>query len=435
MSVVSRINNLSDINKTILKSGFWILFGTIISKVLLLAASIIMVKFVNKNIYGEFGIVKSTINMFTVFAGMGLGLTTTKFIAQYKSSDTQKTARIIGLSNLFSITLCILMGALFIIFSKDLALQINAPHLKDSLKIGAIILVFSGLNGVQNGILGGFEKFKIISVNSIIASIFSTILQVVGAIFWGLNGIIVGFGINFLILFLLNQLSILKIVQNGYRYKIFDKRNFEELPLIWRFSVPAVLSGLMVSPVVWVTNNFLVNSPDGYHGMADFDIASQWRATVLFIPTALSQIVLPMLSSSKKQDFNIILKKNLLLNFAVSSIVVIGLSLFLPILIKLYGNGYDTARYPIFIMLITTIFIAVNNIVGNAIASMDKMWLGFFTNFVWAIVLISASYYLVSYKGFGAIGLSYAYLISYVSHSIVQFLIFKIYLSSNLKAN
>ena len=47
--------------------------------------------------------------------------------------------------------------------------------------------------------------------------------------------------------------------------------------------------------------------------MANFDIASQWRNTILFIPAALSQIALPLLSSrvEDKAQYRMVYNKNL----------------------------------------------------------------------------------------------------------------------------
>lgn len=427
--VKNKLRKLSVTNKMIVKSGFWILFGTVISKVSLLVASIVIVKFVEKDIYGEFGMVKSTINMFTVFAGMGLGLTATKYIAQYRLVDKKKVSRIIGLSNFVSILFCIIVSAFFVVFAPELAVSINNPALESSLKLGAGILFFSGMNGIQTGILGGFERFKIIALNAIIASLFSSILQVIGAMYWGLNGIIVGFGLNFVLLYFLNFYSIRVLTRSQFNFSFLNSENFRELPVIWRFSIPAVLSGLMVSPVIWITNKFLVASPQGYAHMADFDIANQWRATILFLPGALAQIALPMFASAdSRASFNKLFYKNILLNLCVSIVVVVAVIICLPVIVEMYGDAYVSAKIPLIVMLITTILVAVNNIVGNAIAGLDKMWLGFVTNLLWAVVLIAASYYLVKFENYGAIGLSFAYLISYVSHTVVQLVLYRLIL-------
>lgn len=419
--MLSKFRNTSDINKTIINSGFWILFGSFLSNFLLLIATVLITDFVPKQVYGEFGIIKSTINMFSVFAGLGLGLTATKYIAKYKNEDKQKTSRIIGLSNTFSILVSILVLIFFLIFSTSLSIQINAPHLDSELKMAGILLFFSSLNGVQKGILSGFERFKIIAINSIIASVISVLSQILGAKFFGLDGIVVGFGINFVILYILNYYSIRKITDKNYRFNNFSKENFKEANIIWRFSMPAVLSGLMVSPITWLTNKFLVSMPSGYENMAIFDIAMQWRSTVLFIPIALCQLALPMLSSAKGENYIQILKKNILLNFIISFLIVIIIILLIPLILSFYGDEYQEASLPLKIMLITTVLIAVNNVVGQAIASLDKMWLGFLFNMIWGVIILLLSYYFIVIHKKGVIGLCYSYLISYIFHTIIQY--------------
>lgn len=419
-----KFNGLSDLNKTILKSSFWILIGTIISKGMLLLSSIYIVNYIDKDLVGKFGIIRSTVNMFSVFAGMGLGLTATKYISQHKNNDPKRTSSIIGMSNFFSIVICFFVSLLFWIFSKKLAVQLNSVELEDSLKLSSFVILFSGLNGIQNGILAGFERFKLISINSIWASLISSIVQIIGAKFYGLNGVIVGFGLNFIILYLINIISINKIIKNKYEYKIFNKNTFKDLRILWRFSLPAVLSGLMISPIVWITNVILIDSKDGYLFMADFDIANQWRNAILFIPSALSQIALPMMSANKF-DFKLILYKNLKINFIVSSIFVVILIALSPIIISFYGEEYSNARIPLIVMLITTVLMSVNNIVGNAITSLDKMWFGFLSNFLWGFVLIIFSFIFIKIYSLGAVGLSIAYLLSYTSHTVVQYFILK----------
>lgn len=61
--------------------------GNVISKFALLVATIFVTKYLGKKEYGQFGIIKSTILMFAMFAGLELGMTATKYISQYKSTD------------------------------------------------------------------------------------------------------------------------------------------------------------------------------------------------------------------------------------------------------------------------------------------------------------------------------------------------------------
>lgn len=386
-----------------------------------------MARYMGKEEYGQFGIIKSTILMFAMFAGLELGMTATKYISQYRNSDKPLIERIIGISNFFAITISLLISIGVFFFSKKIADQIAAPQLYKEIQISSFILFFSSINGVQNGILNGLEKFKIVSINNAIAGVISSLALIISMLYFSLDGIIIAFGSNFVLLFIFNYVSLKKNFYNEYKITLFDKNNFKELKVLWHFSLPAILAGLMVSPVIWYCNYTLVNQKSGYQEMAVFDIANQWRNTILFIPAALSQIALPLLASNlkNKEEYKVIFKKNLKLNLYIAIFFVISFVILAPVIISFYGPKYSNALAPMIVMFITTGFIAVNNVIGQAIASQGKMWLGFFVNCLWAISLIISNYILVVYFKLGALGISIAYLISYSFHSLLQFIYIK----------
>ena len=381
-------------------------------------------------VYGQLGIIRSTVNMFTAFAGAGLGLTATKYVAENKNSSVQKSLRIVALSEAVAFIAGLFLSLAIILFAKEIAIQINAPSLKTEIRIGAFMLFFASLNGVQNGILAGFENFKSIAKNTLFAGIVSFIIQIIATWIWGLKGAIIGLGINFLVLWFLNKNSIAKIIPQGLRIKKWDKSMITEISILWKFSFPAIMSGIMVEPVTWICNTMLVNHPNGYKQMALFDIANQWRMTVLFIPTALSRIILPMLSSSlqDKSNFRLIFLKNLKLNAIISTALLILIIALSPVIQHFYGREFSGIAVPLILMTLSTLLIAVNNVVGQVIASKGRMWLGFSLNIIWAICLLSVTYYLIDFENLGVIGLCFAYLISYAVHSVLQFLFVKKYL-------
>ncbi|WP_286894796.1 MULTISPECIES: oligosaccharide flippase family protein [Sphingobacterium] len=424
-SIKNKIGGLlsSDLNKRLFNHSFWILVGNIVSKFSLLIATVVMTRFMVKEEYGQFGIIKSTILMFAVFAGLELGMTATKYISEFRSIDRGKVERIIGLSNFFAILLSLSIGLFIYCFAAQIANQIAAPNLAKEIRISSFILFFSSLNGVQAGILNGIERFKESSINNATAGVLSSLLLVITSIYGNLDSVVLAFGFNFVILYALNYISIKKYFYVDFSIQILKRENFKEIGVLWKFSLPAILAGLMIGPVIWLCNYFLVNQPGGYQEMAVFDIANQWRTTILFIPAALSQIVLPLLASSvnDKAAYRMYFYKNLKINIYVGLLFVIVLVLLTPVIVWFYGGNYINATYPMLIMFITTAFIAANNVIGQAIASQGRMWLGFFVNLMWALVLIFSTYILVVQNSFGATGLALAYLISYIFHSFVQF--------------
>ncbi len=76
-------------------------------------------------------------------------------------------------------------------------------------------------------------------------------------------------------------------------------------------------------------------------------------------------------------------------------------------------------------MLLTAVLQAINAVLGQVIASKGKMWDGFILNLCWALI-ISITALLFIKNNLGAIGLSIAVLISYISHTtLVLFYILK----------
>ncbi len=417
----------SDLNKKIFNHSFWILSGSILSKLALLVATILMTQYLGKREYGQFGIIKSTLLMFSIFAGMELGITATKYISQYQFTDKNKVEKIVGLSTFFAVVISIITGISVYFFSKEIAVMINAPDIETEIRISAFILFFSSLNGIQNGILAGLEKFRQLSVNSAVASVASSVAMIVAARYFSLQAVVVAFGLNYLFLFILNLWTLRNEFYRHFSVNIFNKDNFQEYDVLWKFSFPAILAGIMVGPVTWICNYILIQEYGGYEQMADFDIAHQWRSTILFVPSALAQIALPLLSQSmdKKSDYKHIFNKNLKLNFFIAFGMAVILILISPFIINLYNESYKDALIPLIIMFITTGFIAVNNVIGQAIASQGKMWLGLFVNFIWAGTLIGACVLFVSQLKWGATGVALAYLLSYAVHTLIQFLYIK----------
>lgn len=418
-NMIARIRK-TEIGNRMMSGAFWALSGTAVSQGLMLITSIVVARLIGKADYGALGMIRSTVGMFTVFAGFGLGLTSTKFVAELRKTDPDRTGRIIGLTTLFAVGSGLLITALVLIFGGTIAEKtINAPHLATEIRLSTMIMFFGAVNGSQAGILAGFEAFKAIAKNNFIAGICCFPVQIGLTMFMGLDGAVIGLGINLLFLWVLHGFTVRKEARkNGIQ--ISYSGSLIEWPILYKFSLPSVLSGLLVSPVLWTCNAMLVNQPHGFEEMAVFDAANQWRSAILFIPANLSQIALPLLAGSaeNKKVFTKILKYNILIVFVISSIVALAVGLFSPVIMSLYGKGFSGHHLVLVILSISTVLFAVGDIFGKAIAGKGKMWLGFGLNIFWAFVIISATYLLVR-RGYGATGLALANIIAYTVHILI----------------
>jgi len=408
----------SDIGSRLARGVFWSMAGAVISRGLMLAASVLVARMLGKTGFGELGMIRSTVGMFGVFAGFGLGLTATKHVAEFRSSDPSRAGRIIALSWLVAMLTGGLMALGLFIFAPWLAEHtINAPHLTGVLRIGALILFINALNGAQTGALAGFEAFKTIAYVNLFVGLISFPILVCGAYFGGLTGAVWAMAINLGFNWLLNHIALRK---EARRYNVpFTFSNCSrELSVLWKFSLPAVLAGSMVGPVNWICSAMLVNQTEGYDEMGIFSAANQWYAMLLFLPSLLGQVVLPVLSERLGQKeikqsmrtMSLAIKTNVLLVFPL----VLLASIASPYIMSLYGEGFRSGWPTLVVVLLTAGLLAVQTPVGQIIAASGKMWIGFAMNFGWALTFIVSTLLLLD---LGSLGLATARIIGYVFHA------------------
>lgn len=418
---INRIES-SPLGYRLAKGAFWSLAGAIISRSLALLSSIIVARILGKEGFGELGIIQSTIGMFGVFAGFGLGLTATKHVAEFKNKDPERTGRIIGLSNVSAIISGGVMALILIIIAPWLASKtLAAPHLAEYLQIGAGLLFLSAVTGAQTGALSGFEAFKTIAKVNFWSGITNFPLIVFGVYMGGLKGAVWGLVAGMAVNWLLNKIA-LKDETERANIKINFKEFRQELKVLWNFSLPAFLSGIMVSPVNWICNAMLVNQPNGYVEMGIFNAANQWFTALLFIPGILGSALLPILSEQMGLNNRPLSKKALTLSIklngaSVLPLVMVG-CLISPFIMQLYGETFSEAWPTLVIVLLTAGLLSIQTPVGNIIAASGRMWLGFIMNAGWGLLFISITWTLLNW---GAIGLAIARGGAYVIHAIWTF--------------
>jgi len=383
----------------------------------MLAASVLVARMLGKTGYGELGMIRSTVGMFGVFAGFGLGLTATKHVAEFRQSDPDRAGRIISLSWLVAMVTGGLMALGLLIFAPWLAgYTINAPHLTGVLRIGALILLINALNGAQTGALSGFEAFKTIAYVNLFVGLLSFPILITGAYLGGLTGAVWALVINLGTNWLLNHLALRKEAKR-HNVPLAFRNCSRELSILWKFSLPAVLSSSMVGPVNWACGALLVNRPNGYDEMGIFSAANQWFAMLLFLPSLLGQVVLPVLSERFGQQDRRQLLKTMVFAIRVNALIMLPIvllaSIASPYIMSLYGEGFANGWPTLIVVLFTAGIVACQTPVGPTITAAGKMWIKLAMNLGWAVLFIIGTLLLVDN---GALGLASARALSYVLH-------------------
>ena len=420
--LIKRIKS-SDIGRRMASGAFWSFTGTALAKLIVLVAGIVCAHVLSKQEYGEFGLVRSTISMFVVFGAAGLGVTASKYISQYRSDSPERIPSIYLLTNGFAWVTGSIMAVIVILSAPYIANDLlHADYLTNAIRVGALLLFVTVLNGAQNGTITGFEDFKSIAINTLIGSVFESVFMILGAYKFGVIGAVLGYGTGYIALYICNYISIVKLFNCYDLSRSFRNFSKKDVSLLYKYSLPAMLSSLVVAPTYWALRTMLASNA-GFEELALYEAADQWKIIMMFIPSTLSSIILPILSSVQSEGYDKfwkVLKINLLLNGGISLCVAIAVSLFSPIIMHLYGSNYVGGELTIIVLAISTIFAATSNVVGLSIYSTAKMWTGFLFNTIWALLTLLFGFIFVK-NNMGALGIALAITIAYILHSIYQF--------------
>ena len=399
--------------------AFWSLAGTALARSLALAASMVTARFLGKAGYGEFGILSSTVLTFQAFASLGLAMTATRFVAGLRASDPARAGRILGLSVVVSSGAGLLAtGSLWLLASWLASRTLGAPQLAQPLRIASLSLLFTTMSSAQQGALAGFEAFRWITWLNFWSGLIGVPLAVVGVWLWGLEGAVWALVATAAVQWLLTEVA---VRQRAAEDRIaMDLRGFwRERSILWTFSLPALAQGIMVSPVSWAASAILVNQPGGYPEMGAYSAANQWYGAVLFLPAALGGAVLPVLSErigqADQTGARKVLRAAVVMNAAVVAPIVLAGSVASPWIMRLYGPSFAAAWATLPVVLVTAGIVVLLNPVGNLLAATNRLWLGFWMNAGWAVVLLAVTVLLVHW---GAFGVAVARLIAYLVHAI-----------------
>ena len=390
----------------------------------MLAAAILCARFLGKGGFGRFSIVQTTANTLSVLAGLGLSVTATRYVADLRLSDPERTGRIIGLSWLIALA----SGAGLTIGSIACApwmarSLLHDPHLTTSLRIASLLILVNAMLSFQNGALAGFEAFRSLTSNSLLSGIISFPLILLGVWRWGINGALVGTALSLLVRWALNE-HVLRAVCRNASIVMNISEPWSESGIFWKFSLPALLASLAIAPVLWICNLMIVRSPHGFQQMALYAGADRWRVIILFIPSALFRSALPMLSNLHRENpagYKRVAQANLWVNMVLVVIPVCLFASFSKVIMESYGASFRSG-WPILVVLcLATIPEALNTILGYPLVVSGKMWSRFMFDLLLSAVLLIGSLLLIPVYGAFGFALAYAAAFSVTSVGLLLF--------------
>ena len=404
--------------KRLAHGAFWGGVAFAMSRGVTIIVSFVLARILGQEGFGEYGMINTTAGMIGGMAGLGIGATVVKHIAEFKTVNPDKASRILALSFAISWVSAFIYAVAFVVLAPWIAEKtLAAPQLAPLLRISAFTVAFGVINSVQTCSLTGCEAFRASTQVGVACSLLQSGLVLLGAWTWGIEGAIWGLAISMLLTVLATRWVVLKEWQR-FQLRLCWQDAMQEWRILLHFSLPTFLSGISVGPVIWGCSALLANQPAGYVELGVYSAANQWQQAIQFLPGLLGTALLPVLAEKYgRGDWqgSLSVMWKMVKMVAWIALPLAGLiSVLSPWIMRGYGESFVAGSGALVLSAITAALLATMTPVGSLITASGCMWVGFWMNMGWGVIMLATSWWMVRW---GAEGLAAARLVAYLCHA------------------
>ncbi len=414
-------------NSSLAKDSFWAVLGSVVGKGLALIAGIFIARFLGKDIYGEYGIIKNTLTYLAIVSTFGFGYTATKYVAEYKEREDPKIGWLVRHIVQFTIAFSTFLAFLLLVFSKQIAVFIEAPELSCILRKYSIIVVFNALVSTQIGVLSGLKLFKINARVNSYSGISLFVFSLFFTYVWGLDGAVLALLLSFLLQTILNHYYINDYLKS---YTVKANGTKSEFVSMLSFSLPIALQEGLYTIVRWVTIFLLIKYSD-YGEVGLSSAASTWAAIVIFIPGMLKNVMFSYLTTT--DNHNHLVNRLLLFNLISTVIPVVIFVAFSKLICSFYGPSFTGLQSVLILSLISAVFTSVSEVYCYDFISRGYPWTVFAARFFRDFAILLLGWAILSRVSCNHA--MYLALISLIGGALFYFVLFLLYRRNSSTAN
>jgi O-antigen/teichoic acid export membrane protein len=402
----------------------WNVIGAILNNGANFLTNIAIANLLGREIFGQYGMIQSTLTTFVGIAQAAGGITATKYVAEFRSSDKERAGRVLGLCTATTAATGVI-GTLLILFCAPwlASTTLKASFLARPMQIAAAVVFFTVMNAYQMGALAGLESYRGWAIANGLQGPLQLGICSLSAWRWGLQGAVAGLLATSAIRWLILHFA---LVREANRQGIFFCYSgiWQERSILFKFALPAAISGLSAPPAMWLGNTFLVRQASGYSQMALFSAALNLKNVVMFLPLLLNSVGFSLLNNHRGKESGSQYRTVFWTTVCSVAATALAGAAFVGILgrliLRLYGKNFPEA-YPVLLVLlccavIESIAMAAYLIIGAE----EKMWLSLLAVMLPRDIAMGLfAYWLTPLHG--ALGLSFAHLCAWMICSAVIF--------------
>lgn len=374
--------------KSLLRNMSWLTLMSGIERVAAVLQTILIARALGITDYGVYGLVFGTIGLTASVAGLQMGLTATVFVARFRDTEKPKAAYVITFVNRFGLAVALSFLLCTIPFAGPIAEWLIGPSgSAASIVAGCLLVAFSIIGGVQDGVIQGFEDFRSTALARLATTVITLVCIYPVGIEFGLLGAMAVVLLGLIVKFaLLGHKLGWHLRQNGLPAKGAGLRGRD---LMWGFSIPSMLVSLLVGAAGWGGTLVLSRQANGFDALAVVNTGLQWRGPIFLLTSAISSVAIPAISRHYQVANHAAIgrmhQQVLFFSGGFALLASLALIVLSPFILLLYGRGFADGTY-IFSLVVAS---AVPQVIAGAylqhLVAKGQMWRQLFLH-LWLLV-------------------------------------------------
>jgi O-antigen/teichoic acid export membrane protein len=385
-----------------------------------LVSSVLCARLLGADAFGQLGIVRSTVLALSAFAGGGLGVVASRYVAEYRARDRERVGRVLGMVIGAALGASSMIALVAFGMAGPLAGWVSSPELATPLRLGSMLLVTNVVQGVQVGLIVGFERFGALAVIGVVDGMLNAALPAWGAYTCGLDGAVVGYAASGAAGCLVKD-TVIRRIAGASGIRMTFRGATRELHGLRAVGVPSALASLITQPAEWLSRLILARRGGAFTEVGIFSAAYSLGQLVTFLPGQISGLVTPMVSNllgsgDLERAGKVVAASQtvVLLAAVLAGLFMIGVSV--PALAA-FGSGFTGGSAALVMMALAYIVFSPAQVSRAIFVATDRAWLHAGQTAVWALILVAAAY---TWAPLGARGLALAYLVAYAVFTALQ---------------
>ncbi|MBL8269598.1 oligosaccharide flippase family protein [Steroidobacter sp.] len=403
------------VREYLLKGFLWSVLAALLNQGATVVSSLLLARIVGLEQFGLYAIVLTVVMTAATIAQGGAGLVAAKFISEFRGAGGKRVGGILRLCKFLTLGTGVCGAALMFGTATFLAVSIYGnAELSTPLKIAAIAVYFQTGVAYLQGSLQGFGAFRNLSQVGLVAGISHIVLTCAGAIWGGLLGATIGLALSSACRYAIFYYALSRVIRT-HGISRDEPLTSHDWQLVWRFALPAGLSGFITVPAQSIVMAILARLPGGIELVGIYAAANQIRLIALQMPTLLNSVTVSVLNNLKGKaqhgEFRNLYTTNVLATLVTAVMVVVPLAAVLPYVLATYGEAFVSRDWFAYVLLLSVLPEVLSSAMYQLVQAAGRMWQSLF----WIAIPRDVSFVLLSYAGSSLVplqGVAIAYLVA-----------------------